>query len=128
MKNKKLTLFRRDLDKKIVVNESKVLNEIKKIAEETTENLRKKADKLFNNRIRDAKNISEIKKVINDGGIARISFCSVEKQGEKCAEAIEKQANAQVRGTRFEEKSEVSEKCIVCGTKANHVVYIARAY
>ncbi|MBI4159098.1 proline--tRNA ligase [Candidatus Woesearchaeota archaeon] len=128
LKNKKLTLFRRDLDKKIVVNESKVLNEIKKIAEETTENLRKKADKLFNNRIRDAKNISEIKKVINDGGIARISFCSVEKQGEKCAEAIEKQANAQVRGTRFEEKSEVSEKCIVCGTKANHVVYIARAY
>jgi len=128
LKNKKLTLFRRDLDKKIVVSESKVLDEINKIAKETTENLRKRADELFNNRIKDAKDISEIKKIINDGGIARIPFCSVEKQGEKCAEVIEKQINAQVRGTKFEEKPKVSGKCAVCETKADYIVYIARAY
>lgn len=128
LKNKKVTLFRRDLDKKIIVDESKALEEIKKIAGETTENLIKKADKLFNNRIKDAKNMSEIKKIINEGGIARVPFCSVEKSGEKCAEKIEKEANAEVRGTRLDEKEKVSGKCAICGKKADHIVYIARAY
>jgi len=128
LKNKKLTLFRRDLDKKIIVSQAKVLNEIKKIAKETTENLVKNADKLFNNKIKDAKSLSEIKKIINEGGIARIPFCSVEKQGEKCAGIIEKEINTQVRGTRFDEKQKVSGKCAVCGTKANYIVYVARAY
>ncbi len=36
LKNKKLTLFRRDLDKKIIISQAKILNEIKKIAKETT--------------------------------------------------------------------------------------------
>ncbi|MDO8528826.1 MAG: hypothetical protein Q7S06_02960, partial [Nanoarchaeota archaeon] len=71
---------------------------------------------------------SEIKKIINEGGIARIPFCSMEKQGEKCAEIIEKEINAQVRGTRFDEKQKASGKCAVCETKANHIVYVARAY
>ncbi len=128
LKNKKLTLFRRDLDKKIIINQAKVLNEIKKIAKETTENLIKKADKLFNNKIKDAKNLSEIKKIINEGGIARIPFCSMEKQGEECAKLIEKEINAQVRGTRLDEKKKASGKCAVCKAKANHIAYIARAY
>ena len=126
--NKKITLFRRDLDKKIVVSESKAIDEIKIIAKETTENLIKKADKLFTNRIKNAKNMSEIKKIIDNGGIAKIPFCSVEKDGEKCAEKIEKEINAQVRGTRLDEKEKVSGKCAVCGNKANHLVYVARAY
>jgi prolyl-tRNA synthetase len=128
LENKKITLFRRDLDKKIVVSESKVINEIKNIAKETIENLIKKADKLFTDRIKNAKNMSEIKKIIDNGGIAKIPFCSVEKDGEKCAEKIEKEINAQVRGTRLDEKEKVSGKCAICGDRANHLVYIARAY
>lgn len=130
LKNKKITLFRRDLDKKIIVNENKIIDEIKKIAKETTQNIIKHADNLFKKRISDAKNISEIKKVINNGGIARIEFCSVEKDGEKCAEVIEKNVGAQVRGTRFDEnlKNHSFGKCAICGKKANNVVYIARAY
>jgi prolyl-tRNA synthetase len=72
--------------------------------------------------------MSEIKKIIDNGGIAKIPFCSVEKDGEKCAEKIEKEINAQVRGTRLDEKEKVSGKCAICGDRANHLVYIARAY
>lgn len=129
LKAKKITLFRRDLNEKVIVSTSKVLDEIKKIAKETTENLRKKADRLFNNRIKDAKNVSEIKKIINEGGIARIPFCSVDKEGEGCAEKIEKEIGAQVRGTRLDEQNKkVSGKCAVCNDKANHIIYVARAY
>ena len=130
LKSKKITLFRRDLDKKIVISESKAVSEIKKIAKETTENLRKKADKIFNGRIKDAKNISEIKKIIDNNGIARIPFCSVDKDGESCAEIIEKEISAQVRGTKLDEKQHIQTKshCAICGDKANHIVYVARAY
>jgi prolyl-tRNA synthetase len=129
LKNKKITLFRRDIDKKTVVSQSTVIEEVKKIAKETTLNLQKKADTLFMNRIKTAKNISEIKKIINEGSIARIPFCSVEKEGENCAEIIEKEANAQVRGTKLDENPDIKGKrCAICGNKASHFVYVARAY
>jgi prolyl-tRNA synthetase len=130
LKDKKITIFRRDLDKKIIVSESKIIDEVKKIAGETTKNIIRKADELFSKRIINAKNISEIKKIINNGGIARIEFCSVEKEGEKCAEVIEKNTGAQVRGTRFDEnlKKHVFGKCAVCGKKSKEVVYVAKSY
>ncbi len=130
LKEKKLTLFRRDLNKKEVINENKIIDEIKKISKEITPNIIKQADNLFKKRIFDAKNINEIKKVINNGGIARVEFCSVEKEGEKCAETIEKEVGAQVRGKRFDEslKNHTFGKCAVCGKKAREIVYIAKSY
>jgi rubrerythrin len=82
---------------------------------------------LFEGKIKDAKNIEEIKKVIENGSIARCNFCSVEDAGIKCAEIIEKRMGAEVRGTRFN-KEKSSGKCAVCGSKANHIVYIAKSY
>jgi prolyl-tRNA synthetase len=128
IQNKKITLFRRDLNKKVVVNQNNVLNEIKKISRGITPNLTKKADKLFDNRIRNAKNLKEIKETIRQGAIARCAFCSLDKDGEKCAEIIEKEIEAQVRGTRLDEKEKPSGKCAVCGENAHHIVYIAKSY
>ncbi len=128
LKSKKITLFRRDLNKKIVIGEKRVFDEIKKIAKETTLNIIRQADSLFNKRIINAKNVNEIKDVINGGGIARIEFCSVEEEGEKCAEVIEKEVGAQVRGTRLGEKIGHLGKCAVCGKKAKEIVYVARSY
>lgn len=128
LENKKITLFRRDLDKKEIVNEKDVVKRIKKISEEFTKNLIKKADKIFHDRIKDAKDIKEIKEVIRDNGIARVEFCSVDKDGGKCAKIIEKEIGAEIRGTRLDETQKPKSKCAVCGKKANHIVYIARAY
>ena len=128
LENKKITVFRRDLDKKEVVSESELIKKIKKISEEITKNLTKKADNLFNNKIKDAKNIKEIKKIIEEGGIARCNFCSVEKEGEKCAEIIEKETGAQVRGTKLDEKQKPNGKCAICGKPAHNIVYIAKSY
>jgi prolyl-tRNA synthetase len=128
LENKKITLFRRDLDKKEIVNKKDVIKRIKEISEEFTKNLIKRADKIFQNKIKDAKNLKEIKEIIKNGGIARINFCSVDSNGEKCAEMIEKETGAEVRGIRLEEKQSPKGKCALCGKKANHIVYIAKAY
>ncbi|MFA5652384.1 MAG: proline--tRNA ligase [Candidatus Paceibacterota bacterium] len=128
LKEKKITLFRRDLDKKEIINEIDIIKRIKEISEEFTRNLIKKADILFNNKIKDAKNLREVKKIIDEGGIARVEFCSVEKEGGKCATIIEKETGAQIRGTKLDESQSPKGKCVICGKKANKIVYIAKAY
>ncbi len=125
---KQITIFRRDLDKKEVAKEKDAIKEIQKISKEFTKNLIQKADKVFKNRIKETKNLSEIKKAIQQGEIAKCNWCSVDKDGEKCAEIIEKQAGAEVRGTRLDEKSKPTGKCAICGKEAKEIVYIAKSY
>ncbi|MBI2044233.1 proline--tRNA ligase [Candidatus Pacearchaeota archaeon] len=124
----KITLFRRDLDEKRVIPEKKVFDEIKNISKEFTKNLVKKADKVFDGRIKKVKNMKEVAEAIKKGFIAKTRFCSVDKEGTVCAEKIEKETGAQVRGTRLDEKTKSSGKCIVCNNSSNKIVYIARSY
>ena len=128
LEKKKITIFRRDLDLKEEVDEKTAIKEIIKISEEFTKNLIKKADKDFKGRIKEAKNLKEIKSAIEEGSIAKCNLCSMEKEGTPCAKIIEKETEAEVRGTRLDQKEKASGKCSICGKKANHMTYIARAY
>jgi prolyl-tRNA synthetase len=125
---KQITIFRRDLDKKEVISEKGLITTITKISQEFTKNLIKKADKMFQGKIKETKNLKEIAKVIEEGAIAKCNWCSTDKQGISCAEIIEKKMGAEVRGTRLDEKSKATGKCAVCNKKANHIVYIGKSY
>ena len=129
IKKKQITVFRRDLDKKEIIKEKDLVKKIKEISEEFTKNLIKKADKVFDGRIKDAKNLKEIKSGIEDGAIVRCEFCSSEKDGTACAEKIKTEADgAEVRGTKLDEKNKPKGKCVICGKTANQIVYIAKSY
>ncbi len=127
LESKKLTVFRRDLDKKEVINEKDLMKYIEKVSKESGENLKKQADHVFKSRVKEASSLNDVKKIIDNGGIVRCGFCSVGKEGVKCAEKVEKETGAKVRGTMLE-KEKASGKCVVCGDKASHIVYIARDY
>lgn len=127
IEQKKLSVFRRDLDKKELISEKDLMKYLKKVSEESGENLRKEADNLFKGKLKNAKTSEEIKKILENGGIARCGFCSVGKEGERCAGIIEKKMNGEVRGTLLD-KEKVSGKCSICGKKANEMVYVSRAY
>lgn len=126
---KKVMVFRRDTEKKIAVAEKDLIKEVEKQGKELSENLRKTALKNFDGLIKDVKSVDEVKKLVGKG-IARANFCSVEKDGAKCAEEIEKETGGKIRGTRVgaQEKPFGDGKCVVCGKKAKHVVYIAKDY
>jgi len=68
-----------------------------------------------------------LKKIIDQGKIARCEFCSVDKEGKECAEVVEKQIQAQVRGIKLK-KETAKGKCVICDKKAEEIVYIAREY
>tara|TARA_Y100000034_G_scaffold134278_1_gene202253 strand:- start:1937 stop:3613 length:1677 start_codon:yes stop_codon:yes gene_type:complete len=127
LEKNELTIYRRDADKKETIKISDLLQYIEKTSKEIDKNLIKQADKLFDNKIVNAKTKEEIKKVIEAGKIARCGFCSVDKQGAKCAEIIEKDISGEVRGTKLGEKN-TEKKCIICNKKADHTVYISKAY
>ena len=128
VKEKKLGLFRRDLSKKEKREEKEIVKAVKKISLEFDKNLIEQADQLMKNCILTAKEKNGIKKGIESGKIVKIEFCSVRNEGKKCAEWIEKEVQAYVRGTRLDETEKPSGNCVICGKKATAIVYIARAY
>ena len=127
IKNKKLTLFTRDTGKKQALKINDVAK-FKKFGEEFDKRLRGKADEFLKKRIVNCKTKQEMKKTIEGGKIAKVNFCSIEKQGEKCAEAIEKELHAEVRGILANKKEKPSGKCVICNKQAKEVVYIGRSY
>jgi len=129
IENKELTIFRRDLNKKEKIKEKDLIKYIQEFSTQYDKNLTKQSDNLFNNRIIDVDSKSELKKAIEQGKIARCNFCSVEKKAMNCAEIIEKEINAEVRGTKFEKETPLKDsKCVICKKPAKEIVYIARAY
>jgi prolyl-tRNA synthetase len=129
IENKKLTIFRRDINEKQIIEEKNLNEFIKKIRIDFDNNMIKQADKLFDSMIKDAKDKTEIKKIIETGGIARVNFCSVDKDGASCAEIIEKEIIAQVRGTQLKKETLFgTKKCAICNKPAKEVVYIAKSY
>ncbi|MDP3992119.1 MAG: proline--tRNA ligase [Nanoarchaeota archaeon] len=127
MKSKSATLFTRDTGKKEKLS-IKSLSKLKNLGQDYDKRLLKKADNLMGNKIANCRTKEEIKKALNSGKIAKVNFCSVDKSGEKCAERVEKELGAEVRGTLANKNEKPSGNCVICNTHANAVVYIAKSY
>lgn len=125
-KNKAL-LYRRDTEEKKEISLEKIVCSVKKEGKELSENLLKIAQKGFEGIVTTCKNVDEVKEVVGTG-IAKAEFCSCQKDGEKCAEMIEKETGGEIRGTRIDVEEEAKGDCIVCGKKATEVIYIAKSY
>ncbi len=127
LEQKKITISRRDNKQKMQINESD-FNAIDKLMNEMLSDLKEKANKTIEENIRSAKTMKELQEIIEKkGGFVKVSFCSIDKDGEKCAEIIEKEMHAKVRGIKFGAQ-ETPVKCVVCSKDAKHVVYVAKAY
>jgi prolyl-tRNA synthetase len=127
LKEKKATVYSRHSGKKTKEKISGLKKFILSEGINQMDYLKKKALKEFEESIVKVDSIEKVKKELEKGKIARTGFCSVSMQGNDCAEKIEKELNASIRGTKFiKEKPEGN--CIVCGKKAESIVYIAKSY
>ena len=127
LKNKKITISIRDNPKKETLS-IKNISKIKELGDEFDIKLKGKAEKFMKGRIINSNTKQEIKDTVENKKVARVNFCSIDKEGEKCAEIIEKEINAEIRGTLANKKEKPVGKCIVCGKPAKEVVYIGRSY
>lgn len=127
LKEKELTLFERDILKKKKITFANI-KDIVKLGREYDSRLLKKSDNLMEGKIVYCENKKELKSALNDGKIAKIDWCSVDQEGAKCAEEIEKKFGAEVRGTLANKIETSKGKCMFCGEKAKSIVYVAKSY
>jgi prolyl-tRNA synthetase len=128
LENNQAVIVRRYDGKKFFVGVKELEGKLRKLSEAYTKELRELHQQRFENLIEKCHSIDEVKKAINRGKIACAGFCSIDHDGEKCAEVIEKETGGKVRGCKLDKEDISFDKCIVCGKKAHKTVYIAKDY
>jgi len=125
IKEKTLTLARRDNGKKYKIKEKNLIKTLKKFEKEILDNLKNKATIFLKNNIHNAKSRKEVIDIIKKGGYARINFCG----REVCAKDMQNVTQGgKVRGTRADKKELATGKCAWCGGLGKEVVYVAKQY
>jgi len=124
IKQKQVTLARRDTFEKIATKEKQIVDAVTKLLEKIQKNLFNRAKKFLKENITTAKTYDEFKKSLKEkGGFIRACWCS----NPTCEEKIKEETGATIRIVPFE-KEKTFSKCICCDQKAKEVVYVARAY
>ncbi len=127
---KKVTLVRRDDRKKITVSEKSLEKEIEKAAAGLLKSITKKAELFFDTNIRDAESFDKLKTILSGNrGFAKVNLCSVEIEGQACADKVQAETDGgKVRGTLYGKNEKATGKCVACGKPAKVIVYVAKSY
>ena len=131
LKENKAVLVKRTDKSKIPVKFKDLKKEIEKQIQSIDKEIKSKADKYFKDNTKEANTFEELKKIIQaHRGFVKVPFCSINLDGEKCADKIKEKISADVSGTLYpkEEKVKPNSKCVSCNKKANHIVYVAKSY
>ncbi|MGM5483619.1 MAG: proline--tRNA ligase [Nanobdellota archaeon] len=121
-------IFRRDTSNKESIKIEDIEKYVENISKTFTKNMIEEADRIFDSNLKDCNTADEIKNALANGFVARTCLCSIDKDGESCAENIEKELYGEVRGERFDKDEKVFSKCPICQEEGKHVVYIAKSH
>lgn len=124
VKEKQVTLARRDTIERLVVKEEKIVDTVTKLLEEIQNNLFNKAKKFLEDHTTTVKTYDEFKEALKKkGGFIRACWCS----SPTCEEKIKEETGATIR-LLPSEKEKLFSNCVCCGGEGKEVVYFGRAY
>jgi len=122
LEKKSVMFVRRDTGEKTSANDNDVTNKVKNILQQIQDNMYKKAKELLDKNFHDVNDYDKFKKMINDGGFVKTSWCG----NIECEEKIKEETGADIRVIPFSQ--DVVSKCIYCKKDGKHVVCFARGY
>jgi prolyl-tRNA synthetase len=131
VKKSQVTLFRRDTRDRQVVDRSSLNETISNVGQSITDELRLQATEKFETRLARADTVEELINHLNHRRMIKIPFCSIDLDGEACAEQIkDEMAGAEVRGIDVNETEEPAkdQTCFMCGEPAQCFVYVGKQY
>jgi len=128
IENNQIVAVNRITGEKKRVKQDELNSFIENYSSNFTKQLKEKYSIQFDSQVEATNTIEEVKKAIGENKIACTGFCSIDFEGEHCAEVVEKEVKAFVRGKRVDSETHKFEKCVVCGKPAQETVYIARSY
>jgi len=120
----KVTLFRRDTLERTEVDLNDIETRVEELMTKIFTSLKERSARIMEQMVVDAYSPDEVKKVLSERKIARIEWCGK----EECALKLKENAGGEIRGSRFDIVEVPQRNCIVCGEKAQEVVYVAKAY
>ena len=124
IKNNQCVLVRRDTLEKTVVSLDNLEESVKELLLNIQVNMLEKARKNRDEHTYVAKNIEELKGVVeNTPGFVKAMWCG----DRACEDKIKEETGATSRCIPFEQEKH-SEECVCCGKKAEKMVYWGRAY
>jgi prolyl-tRNA synthetase len=124
IEKKEAIIVRRDTSEKKAVKISSLKKEIGIILKSIQENLLKKSEKSFKEKVARAKSLDELKKIIEDRKVGIISLC----KNSGCEDIMKSETGGAKALFISQEKLEKGKKCIVCGKEAGYYIYAAKTY
>jgi len=128
IKKKQVVIVRRFDGEKYYVKEHELMEKLDDLTENYTKEVWKKAFLDFEDEIELVYELDSAKEAVENGKIVACGFCSIDKDGERCAEIVEKEIQAFVRGKRVDKEKHEFATCLVCGKPASCTVYLAKSY
>ncbi len=97
---------------------------VRSLLEAVTKSLEARSLSTLKSMTTDADDMSSLIRAIRAKKIARVCWC----EDVGCAETINGESGGEIRGHRIDVEEKPWSPCVVCGRKAERVVYVARAY
>jgi len=123
-----MVLVKRHDGKKIFVKDPDLEKVVDEIAQNYTKEIKEKSMIDFESQIELTYEKDAAIEAINNGKIVCCGFCSIDMDGEDCAEIVEKDIKGFVRGKRVDDEKNEFATCLICGKPAGCTVYIAKSY
>ncbi len=114
--------------KKDFVKADEVVGKVIDISKTFTKQLKDAQAENFDKRLIDCESMAELEKAVADSNMVRCGFCSMELDGEACADTIKDKTGAEVRGKKVDKEDKKFARCVVCGKPAKETVYVAKSY
>jgi prolyl-tRNA synthetase len=128
IENKQVVIVKRHDGQKSFVKEKDLEEFVDNIATNYTKEIREKSMIDFESQVEVAYEKDAAIEAINNGKIVCCGFCSIDLDGEPCAEVVEKDIGGFVRGKRVDNEKHEFANCIICNKPATCTVYIAKSY
>jgi len=124
MKEKQITICERVNLERVSAPLDEAVQVIEKVFEKIAENLKKRSLSTLTSMTTDVLDVESLKEAIKARKIARVCWCG----DIECAEKIRDESGGEIRGHRIDIEEKPEHPCIICGRKAEKVVYISKAY
>ena len=128
IEKEQVVIVKRHDSQKYIVKKNELEKKIDELASNYTNEVREKSLIDFESQIEIVYEKDTAIEAIKNGKIVCCGFCSIDKDGEPCAEVVEKEIGAFVRGKRVDEEKHEFGTCLICGKEAKCTVYLAKSY